>query len=220
MKRMKEAEIQKIKNYFYSKLYEIDFKRIKNQIKSFKKMKDKLMNHIQTLEKCIKYNDSIMHDYLEDPNNKINYQNLLKLGSSIEDIYENNLKEFELCKNEIRIIYKQSIEELKNNYLNDFNKKFNLNIRDESYVGFRNQFLLELDRLDEMKFKELCRIYFKNIKELELKFENDIDIKILTKATYHNLTFLGLIGKIKDINVLSELPFKSLEILFLSGNDF
>jgi hypothetical protein len=138
-------------------------------------MKDKLMNHIQTLEKCIKYNDRIMHDYLENPDNKINCQNLLKLGSSIKDIYENNLKEFELCKNEIRIIYKQSIEELKNNYLNDFNKKYNFDIQDIRYIGFKH--FPEFNKLDEMKFEELCRIYFKNIKELELKFENDIDIK-------------------------------------------
>ena len=164
MNGIKEKEIELIKNYFYSKLYEIDFKRIKNQIKSFKKMKDKLMNYIQTLEKSIKYNDIIMHDYLEDPNNKINYQNLLKLSSSIEDIYENNLREFELYKNEIRIIYKQSIEELKNNNLNDFNKKYNFHIKDENFVSFRKIGLLKFNKFDEVQFKELCRINFKNIK--------------------------------------------------------
>ena len=58
------------------------------------------------------------------------------------------------------------------------------------------------------------------MEELELKIEDDIDIKVLTKTTYHNLTFLGLLGKIKDINILSELPFKSLNELLLSENNF
>ena len=71
-KRKKEEEIKKIKNYFDSKLYEIDYKRIKDQNKSFIKMIDILMNHIQSLEKCVEYNEKIMLDYSKDPNNKIN----------------------------------------------------------------------------------------------------------------------------------------------------
>ena len=177
----KKEEIKKIKNYFDSKLYEIDLKKIKDQNKSFKKMKDKLMSYVKTLEKSIEYNDKIINSYLGDPNNKINYQNLLKLGSSIEYIYKDKMKEFELYKNEIRIIHKQAIEELINKNLIDFNKKYNLDIRDESYVSFRN--FPELNKLDEIKFKELCSINSKYIKELELKFEDNIDIN-LTNATY------------------------------------
>ena len=40
------------------------------------------------------------------------------------------------------------------------------------------------------------------------------------KVNYINISFLGLIGKIKDINILSKLPFKNLTTLFLSDNDF
>ena len=60
----------------------------------------------------------------------------------------------------------------------------------------------------------------KTLKLLELKFEDNIDINVLTKATYRNLSFLGLIGKIKDISILSKLPFKYLKSLLLINNDF
>ena len=216
-------KIEEIKNYFDSKLYEIDFRRIKGQNESFKQLKKKLMNltnQYKILEECIQHNNKIMNDYLREPNDKINYNTLLQLSSTIEDIYEDKLKEFELCVNEIKKIYNSAVEELKNNYLIDINKKFNFDIEDKNYVGFRNTGLLNVGKLDEVKFKELCRINFKNISELELKFQDDIDISVLTKATYHNLTFLGLNGKIKDIIILSKLPFKYLNKLFLSNNNF
>ena len=178
------------------------------------------MHYINNLEKCIEFNKKILEDYLKNPYKEENYTNLLKLSCSIEDIYEDKFKNFELCDNEIKNINKLAIKELKQHYLDDFNKKYNGHIRDDYYVGFRNTGLLELNRLDEVKFKELCSIDFHKIQELELKFENNIDIDVLMKANYINISFLGLIGKINDINILSKLPFKNLTTLFLSDNDF
>ena len=219
-KEKKEQEIQKnINNYYDSKKYEIDFKRIKNQITNFKKIIDILMIYIKHLEECIEKNNKIIDNYIGKPYKNKNYINLLNLSSSIEDIYEDKIKELELYNNDIKNIFKLGIKELKDNYLNDFNIKYNLNIKDLSDIGFRTYFY-DKNKLDEVQFRELCRIDFKNIRRLELMFEDDIDINVLTKATFHNLSDLNLIGKIKDINILTKLPFKFLEILILSKNDF
>jgi len=64
-KEKKEQEIQKnINNYYDSKKYEIDFKRIKNQITNFKKIIDILMKYIKHLEECIENNNKIMDNYI------------------------------------------------------------------------------------------------------------------------------------------------------------
>lgn len=163
-----------------------------------------------------------MNDYLEEPNNNINYKNLLNLSSIIEDIYEDKLNELKLCVNEIKNIYTLEKEELKKNYLNDFNKKYclnNLKIEDIPYIGFRNDNLLGII-LDQAKFNDLCRIDFKNIIELELRLEDDINIDVLAKATYQNICFLGLTGKIKDFDIFKKFPFKLLTTLRLSLNNF
>ena len=219
----KQNKIKKrINNYYISKLYEIDFRRIEAQNEHFKEIINKLMSHIKNLEERIEYNNKIMNKYLEEANNNINYKNLLDLSSTIEDIYDNKLNEFNIIINKIKNIYKLGIEELRKNYLDDFNKKYNFNqckIVDEAYIGFRNTSLLNII-LDQVTFNELCRIDFKNIHELELRFEDYLDINILTKVTYHNISFLGLSGKIKDITILTKLPFKLLTTLRLSLNDF
>ena len=166
----KQEKIKKnIDNYYISKLYEIDFKRIESQNQHFKNIKDKLMNHIRSLELRIEENNKIMSKYLEEANNIMNYKNLLNFSISIEDIYEDKLNELLLCVNEITDLYHIRVKELKNNYLNDFNKRYNFHIVDQGNIGFRHSDLLNL-RLDQIKFNELCRINFKNIVELELKF--------------------------------------------------
>ena len=220
-KQKKEQEkINNINDYYNSKKYEIDFKRIEYQNKIFQEIKKKLMYFINNLEKLMEVNKKILDTYLEKPYIDINYTNLITLSCSIEDQYEDILQKILTCFNEIKNIIKLGIKDLKNNYLNDFNKKYNAYIKDEYYVGFRNTGLLKLYKLDEVKFKELCRINFHNLKELELKYEDNINIEVLTKATYKDISFLGLLGKISDINILSNLPFKNLTTLFLSNNDF
>ena len=219
-KEKKEQEIQKnINNYYDSKKYEIDFKRIKNQITNFKKIIDILMKYIKHLEECIENNNKIMDNYIGKPYKNKNYINLLNLSSSIEDVYEDKIEELESNNNDIKNIFKLGIKELKDNYLNDFNTKYNLNLDDREKIGNNFNYLVN-NKLNEVQFRELCRIDFKNIKELEIMFEDDIDISVLTKTTFHNLSYLSLHGKIKDINILTKLPFKLLENLNLSNNDF
>jgi hypothetical protein len=221
-KRKKKEKQEKIKNYYDSEIYKIDYRRIEQQNKHFKEIKQKLEIYIKGLEECIENNKKIIDNYSLDPTKKENYKSLLKTSSSTEDIYEDKLQEFESYINEIKDIYKQGIKELKDNYLNDFNKKYKKYslLNDEKYVGFRNDSLLYLNELNEVQFKEICRIDFKKMNELELKIKDNINIDVLSKATFHNIAFLGLLGRIKDINILSKLPFKSLKSLSLADNDF
>ena len=62
------------------------------------------MSHIKNLEERIEYNNKIMNKYLEEANNNINYKNLLDLSSTIEDIYDNKLNEFNIIINKIKNI--------------------------------------------------------------------------------------------------------------------
>ena len=220
-KRQEKIYQEKIESYYKNNLYEIDFRRIKQQIKDFNDIKNKLEIIIKNLEECINYNNKIINDYSKEPLNKEIYINLINLSSSIEDIYENKSKELKRYIIEMNDIYKLGMKELKDNYLNEFNKKYKTKLSDKNnYLGFRNTEILNLGKIDEATFKDLCRINFNYIKELELKFEDNIDISPLKNFSYHDLNYLGLIGKIKNINILSQLPFKSLQTLFLSGNDF
>lgn len=65
------------------------------------------------------------------------------------------------------MIFKLGIKYLKNNYIDNFNKKYNTYLKEnKTYVGFRD-FLDEgnydSNILDKVKFKKLCRINLNNI---------------------------------------------------------
>ena len=104
----KNAKQEEIKNYYSSKNYEIDFWRINGQNDNFREIIKSLSEFINNLKKCIKNNTKILDQYSEDSLNIESYTNLIKLSSSIEDIYEDTLKNFESISKEINKIYKKS----------------------------------------------------------------------------------------------------------------
>ncbi len=104
----KDAKQEEIKNYNSSKNYEIDFRRINGQNDNFREIIKSLSEFINNLKKCIKNNTKILDKYSEDSLNIESYTNLLKLSGSIEDIYEDTLKNFESISKEINKIYKKS----------------------------------------------------------------------------------------------------------------
>lgn len=136
------------KKYFEDKIYEIDFKRIKQQNKNFNEINNKLKKYIKNLEECIEYNNKIMNDYSQFSYDIDNFTNLLKLSCSIVDIYEDKLKEFKNNINEIGNIYKSGIKEIKDNALNDFNKKYNANLYDQNYI---RTIIMSEFKFDEIK---------------------------------------------------------------------
>jgi len=100
-------------------------------------------------------------------------------------------------------------------FLKDFNKKYNLNIRDTmidkldlSFKNFGNELL-----------EDLCKIEFQDLKELDLCGNDISDIKILEKAKFKKLEiiFLGN-NKLTDINILEKVHFEKLKELNLNDN--
>ena len=124
--------------------------------------------------------------------------------------------------------------------LQEFNKKYKLNIKDtytESLNIIHNTIGNEgLEYLSKLKFKRLKNINFwwvgtlninilekfnlKNLEILKLCFNGISDIKVLEKLDCKNLKELFLDGGfISDINVFEKVNFKELKTLSLYSNE-
>ena len=100
--------------------------------------------------------------------------------------------------------------------LEEFNKKYNLNIIntkiDKLDLGWKN--------LGNEGLKDLCKIEFKELKELDLRMNNISDIKVLENVKFEKLEILLLgFNKISDINILEKVNFKELKELNLGFNN-
>ena len=100
--------------------------------------------------------------------------------------------------------------------LKDFNTKYNLNIKDILI----NKLSLVNCKLGNDELKDLCKIEFKELKELNLTDNNISDIKVLEKAKFAKLEKLNLsYNKISNnILFLENANFKELKELDLSEN--
>ena len=111
-------------------------------------------------------------------------------------------------------------EFIKLNYNDYLIKKFNL----EYKVNIQNDKINKLDLrwkgLGDNGFEALCKIEFKELKELILYNNNISDIKPLMQAKFQNMEILDLSqNKISNINVLESVRFKGLKQLYLGYND-
>ena len=101
-------------------------------------------------------------------------------------------------------------------YLKKFNNKYNLNIKDYKI----DKLDLRWKGLGDAGLEDLCKIEFKELKELILNNNNISDIKILERTKFKKLEILDLSqNKISDINVLEKVNFKELKQLYLGFND-
>ena len=100
-------------------------------------------------------------------------------------------------------------------FLKDFNKKYNLNIRDTMI----DKLDLSFKNLGNELLEDLCKIEFQDLKELDLCGNDISDIKILEKAKFKKLEiiFLGN-NKLTDINILEKVHFEKLKELNLNDN--
>ena len=71
------------------------------------------MHFVNKLEESIEFNKKTVDNYLKEPYAGENLTNLLKLSSSVEDIYEDKLQELDSLKKEIENFIKLAIKELK-----------------------------------------------------------------------------------------------------------
>ena len=108
-----------------------------------------------------------------------------------------------------------------NNYkteilLKEFNIKYDTNINDAKI----NKLDLNVKNLGNEGLNDLCIIGFKELKELNLRFNNILDIKVLEKAKFDKLEILNLYNnQISDIDILEKVNFKELKELNLSCNN-
>ena len=101
-----------------------------------------------------------------------------------------------------------------NNKLEEFNKKYNLNIQQNT-----TKINLNFKEIGNEGLKDLCQIEFKELKELNLYHNNISDIKVLEKVKFEKLEVLDLSeNEIIDINILEKVNFKELRELDLSSN--
>ena len=108
--------------------------------------------------------------------------------------------------------YKLDYEKL----LKEFNTKYNLNIKDTKIEKLD----LRWKGLGNIGFEDLCKIEFKDLKELILNNNNISEIKILSKAKFKKLEILDLSqNKISNINIFENINFKGLKQLYLCYNN-
>ena len=111
-------------------------------------------------------------------------------------------------------IKKEDFENFKS--LKEMNQKYNLDIKDIEIkdLNFRNK------SLGNEILEYLKKIEFKELKELNLSFNNISDIKVLEKVKFERLEILNLSdNKISDINILEKVNFKQLKLLHLYNNN-
>ena len=99
--------------------------------------------------------------------------------------------------------------------LKEFNKKYNLNIINDKIVKLD----LRWKGLGNSGLEDLCKIEFKELKELILNNNNISDLKMLEKAKFEKLEILDLSqNKISNINIFENVNFKGLKQLYLGYN--
>ena len=159
--------------------------------------------------KCSTENGSAGSPVLNLYNNKVIGLHLSSNHRKMENIgtfLNYPIKEF------IMINYKIDYEKL----LKEFNKKYNLNIRDTKIEKLD----LRWKGLGNGGLEDLCKIEFKELKELILNNNNISDIKILSKAKFKKLEILDLSqNKISNINIFENINFKGLKQLYLCYNN-
>ena len=100
--------------------------------------------------------------------------------------------------------------------LKEFNNKYNFNIKDDKIVKLD----LRWKKLGNNGLEDLCKIEFKELKELILNNNNIEDIKPLEKAKFQKLEILDLSqNKISDINIFEKVTFKGIKQLYLGYNN-
>ena len=100
--------------------------------------------------------------------------------------------------------------------LKEFNIKYNLNIKDTKI----NKLDLRWKKLGNAGFEDLCKIEFKELKELILNNNNITDLSPLGKVKFEKLEILDLSqNKISDINPFENARLGELKQLYLGYNN-
>ena len=126
-----------------------------------------------------------------------------------------SIKEFIDKYKEIKNNQKKEIND--NECLKEFNKKYNLDIKDINITKLD----LSYKYIGNDGLKYLCeKLNFKELKELNLSNNNISDIKVLEKVKFEKLEILDLgTNRISNIDILEKVNFKELKKLYLYDNN-
>ena len=145
-------------------------------------------------------------------------------GCPILDVYTNKVLGIHCSGNKqfnkglfLNYPIKEFIKQYCNDYLlKNFNIKYKVNIKNDKV----NKIDLRWKGLGDAGFEALCKIDFKELKELILYNNNISDIKPLIYAKFQNLEILDLSqNKITNIDALENVRFKGLKQLYLGFNN-
>ena len=140
-------------------------------------VRNKLMKEINQINNCLRFYNLVINTKLSLPNNGYHVQNINVLARDLDSLYEykDKAKEIENLEKEIDSL--KSLEQVRDKYISDFNKKYSTNItKDDTKLDLTNK------NLKNDGLKMLTRINFPNLKELILS-NNDISS---FKCLYHS----------------------------------
>ena len=184
---------------------------------------DKTIYIIQFPEGELSVSYGVLNNIYEDKKYNFTHKCSTKAGSSGSPILNLNNKIIGIHKEgtnkavNIGVFLSYPIKEFikYETFLKDFNKKYNLNIRDTMI----DKLDLSLKNLGNELLEDLCEIEFRDLKELDLCGNDISDIKILEKAKFKRLEILFLgNNKLTDINILEKVNFEKLKELHLNDN--
>ena len=137
------------------------------------------------------------------------------MGAHHSGISKKNIAQGTLLNEPIKDFIKHGLKKAEFS-LKDFNKKYNLNIKDIN----TEKIDLRWKKLGNDGLVDLCKIKFTELKELILNNNNISDIKPLEKVKFDKLEILDLSqNKISDISILKNVGFKGLRQLYLGYNN-
>ena len=142
----------------------------------------------------------------------LNLNNNKVIGVHSSSLKNKNINIGTFLNYPIKEFIKQNYEKL----LKEFNEKYNLKIRDTKIEKLD----LRWKGLENIGFEDLCKIEFKELKELILNNNKISDIKALSKAKFEKLEILDLSqNMISNINIFENVNFKGLKQLYLCYNN-
>ena len=143
---------------------------------------------------------------------------LLSKNNKIVGIHKSSNKTFNynngvFLNNAINDFIKQKYYSIK---INEFNDKYNLNIKDYKIKEIN----IPLSNIGNEGLELICKIGFKDLKKLILEKNNITNINALEKSQFLKLEKLKNLGgnEISDINVLEKVNFPLLKKLMLNNN--
>ena len=215
-----EIKDNEIKNYL-----ELDDNIIKDILKNNNKNEeylDKTIYIIQYPKGELSVSYGILNNMSIDKKYNFNHKCSTKFGSSgspILNIDNNKIIGMHKGGNNNEGLFlnypiKEFIKLFPYNPLDEFNKKYNLNIQQDT-----TKINLESKDIGNEGLKDLCKIEFKELKILCLGMNYISDIKALENAKFEKLEILKLgRNNISDINILEKVNFKKLKSLGFFDN--